>query len=78
MGALDMEYLVDHWEAMGFEGVTEIEGRKYWKDVCVFQMGGATLPCDWIDFDRETRTAFLRGTEPGEIASRGRNDREST
>jgi hypothetical protein len=78
MGALDMEYLVEHWEAMGLEGVAESEGRKYWKDMCVFQMGGATLPCDWIDFDRETRTAFLRGTEPGEIASRGRNDREST
>jgi len=48
--------------------------------MCVLEglFGAATLQCDWIDFDRKNRTAFLKGTEPGEIASRGTNNREST
>ena len=77
MNPMDIESLVEKSEAKGFEGIVTREGRKYWKDMCVFEMGGATLLCDWIDFDRETRTAFLRGTEPGEIASRSTNNKES-
>jgi len=80
MGSADMECLVEHWESMGFEGITEENSRKFWKDICVFEslFGGATLECDWIDFDRKNRAAFLKGTEPGEIASRGTNNREPT
>jgi hypothetical protein len=77
MNPMDIESLVEKWEAKGFEGIVTREGRKCWKDMCVFEMGGATLLCDWIDFDRETRTAFLRGTEPSEIASRSTNNKES-
>ena len=75
MGPADIESLVEQWEAMGFEGIVESDNQQYWKDMCVFEglFGGATLPCDWIDFDRENRTAFLKGTEPGEIACRGSN-----
>ena len=78
MGSADMEYLVEHWESMGFEGIVSIDNQKYWKDMCVFQMGGATLRCDWIDFDRKTRMAFLKGTEPGEVVYRGSNNQEPT
>ena len=77
MNPMDIESLVEEWEAMGFEGIVTREGQKYWKDLCVFEMGGSTLPCDWIDFDRETRTAFLRGTDPGEVAYRGSNSQDS-
>ena len=66
----DIESLVEHWEAMGFKGIVESDGQKYWKDICVFEMGGSTLHCDWIDFDRESRAAFLKGMPPGEVASR--------
>lgn len=71
MSSMDIERLVERWEAMGFEGIAENENRECWKDICVFEMGGPTLQCDWIDFDVETRTVFLKGTEPGDIAYRG-------
>jgi hypothetical protein len=77
MNPMDIESLVERWEAMGFEGIVIENNRKFWKDICVFEMGGATLQCDWIDFDRETRTAFLIGTQLGEIACRGSNNKES-
>jgi len=66
----DIESLVEHWEAMGFEGILEIDGQKCWQDICVFEMGGPTLRCNWIDFDRESRAVFLKGVQPGEVASR--------
>jgi len=78
MNPTDIECLVDEWEAMGFEVFVEIENQKHWKDMCVFEMGGPTLPCDWIDFDQEIRAAFLKGTETGEIACRGSNNQELT
>ena len=77
MNSMDIESLVERWEAMGFEGIVVENNQKIWKDICVFEMGGATLQCDWIDFDRETRTAFLKGTQLGEIAYRGSNNKES-
>ena len=79
MNPNDIESIVEHWEAMGFEGIVEGNNQKYWKDMCVFEglFGGATLQCDWIDFDRETRAAFLKGTVPGEVASRDANTKES-
>jgi hypothetical protein len=77
MNPMDIEYLVERWEAMGFEGIVMENNQEIWKDICVFEMGGATLKCDWIDFDRETRTAFLKGTQLGEIGYRGSNNKES-
>ena len=77
MSSIDIERVVERWEAMGFEGVAENENRKYWKDICVFEMGGPTFPCDWVDFDLETRTAFLKGVELGEIVYRDNFDRKS-
>ncbi len=75
MGPADIEYLINHWTDLGFTPTVEKDGQKVWKDICVFQgiLGGPTLPCDWIAYDHNTRTAYLKGTGLGEIKGRERN-----
>lgn len=69
MSPIDIESIVERWEAMGFEGIVEKDGMKYWKDMCVCEglLGGATLACDWLGFDPEMRSVYLVGTEVGEV-----------
>lgn len=45
------------------------EGQKVWKDLCVFEsmFGGATLPCDWIAYDRANRCVYLKGHPVGPV-----------
>lgn len=45
---------------------------KKWLGVCVFEgiYGESTLPCDWIEFDMATRSAYLKGTPVGELKCR--------
>lgn len=75
MNPMDIESLIEHWESMGFEGIVEKDGKKYWKDMCVFEgaFGGATLGCDWLAIDRKTRSAYLKGTDIGEVVFPDRN-----
>lgn len=69
MNPMDIEHLIESWEAMGFEAIIEKNGKKYWSDMCVCEglFGGATLECEWLGMDRATRSAFLIGAEPGEV-----------
>jgi hypothetical protein len=69
MNPMDIESLVERWEAMGFVGIVEKDGKKYWQDICVCEgvFGGATLKCDWLEFDRESRAVYLKGTDIGEV-----------
>lgn len=62
----DIEYIVNYWTDKGFECLSERDGESYWKDGCVFEelYGGATLPCDWIRFNKQERYVYLKGTEP--------------
>ena len=70
----DMSLLIDLWIGIGLNPIGEKDGQKFWKDCCVVDtMFGATLPCDWIEFTEYGRSAFLKGTEPGELATRGSN-----
>ena len=75
MNPMDIESLVERWESMGFVGIIEKDGKKYWQDMCVCEgvFGGATLKCDWLEFDRETRAAYLKGTDIGEMIGPKRN-----
>lgn len=63
MNPADIGSLVERWTAMGFECVGEKNGKKYWKDACVYEgmFGGATLPCDWIETDEITKHVSLKG-----------------
>jgi hypothetical protein len=70
MNPTDIGSLVERWTAMGFECVGEKNGKKYWKDACVYEgmFGGATLPCDWIEADEATRHVSLKGAPACAIA----------
>lgn len=74
MNPMDIEDLVNHWKELGFETHKEDANTVpiEWVDVCVYErfFGGATLPCDWIDFDEESGGVFLKGTDPGKLVTR--------
>ena len=68
----DIGYLVDEWEARGFPPMREDGDRMVWQDCCVVQslLGNSTLPCDWIEFGEDGRSAYLKGKPPGEVVGR--------
>jgi hypothetical protein len=72
MNPQDIEFLFKEWEGLGFQPNAEMDGRQVWRDFCIMEsfFGGPTLPCPWIEFSGETRSAWLKGTLPGKIISR--------
>ena len=63
------EVLVDGWSQRGFEAIRDIDGERHWCDCCVvsFPSFGASLPCDWIEISDDGYSAYLKGTEPGDV-----------
>ncbi|CAM3680431.1 hypothetical protein [Polynucleobacter antarcticus] len=78
MNGMDMEDILKHWEAMGFECLAQKDDKQYWKEACVFAsgFGSTTLPCDWLEVDRKTQSVYLKGTAMGEIVYPPFNDEE--
>ena len=74
MNPADIGSLVDEWISLGFEPTVEVDGQRIWKDCCVTEsmLGGATLPCDWLELAEDGRSAWLKGTTPGEIIKRNK------
>ena len=68
----DIESLIDEWTALGFQPIEDRDGERFWKDCCVVEsmFGGATLPCDWLEIGDDVRSAWLKGTTPGQIKQR--------
>jgi hypothetical protein len=75
MNPRDIDSSVDEWRELGFEPTEERNGQRIWKDCCVVQslLRGPTLQCDWLEISEDDRTAYLKGTEPGEVAGRQRS-----
>lgn len=69
MNPADIESLVEEWASLGFQPTAEVEGQRVWQDCCVLEsiLGGPTLPCDWLEVSKDRRSAWLKGTQPGEI-----------
>lgn len=69
MDALSMEHMVKEWEQRGLKGAVEKDGRLHWQDLCVVEglFQGPTLPCDWLEFDRDNLCVFMKGKPRGEI-----------
>lgn len=64
----DIEARVETLEALGFDTIAESAGQTRWQDCCVVDhFGRTTLPCGWLQLARDHRSAFLKGTEPGEV-----------
>ena len=68
MNRVDYASIRDYWESKGLVGFVEDEKGKYWKDFCVVAAPfGPIQPCDWIEFDNETCSAFFKGKDRGEV-----------
>jgi len=69
MSGRDIEYLPQNWTVHGFEPTGDCDGELFWKDCCVVEsmLGGLSLPCDWLEFGPGGQSAYLKGTEPGEV-----------
>lgn len=69
MNPSDIQSLIEEWAGFGIQPWIEIDSQRVWKDCCVVEsmLGGPTKPCDWLDFAEDGLSAWLKGTEPGEI-----------
>lgn len=72
MSPADIESLVEEWTSLGFQPTAELDGQRIWQDCCVVEsmLGGPTLPCDWLELSEDGRSAWTKGTQPGEIKCR--------
>lgn len=67
MGPPGIESLIEEWESRGFECFVQKDGRDCWNEVAVCESGGASLECDWLGFNHETRAAYLIGEDEGQV-----------
>jgi hypothetical protein len=69
MGAEHIEEIVKYFESEGFTTIELIDGKEHFKDLCVVEVlfGGSTRPCNWLKFNASDSSAWLKGTEKGEL-----------
>ena len=69
MNHMDIERLVNEWEALGLKGIIEIDGKKPWLEFCVVEgmFGGPVIPCDWLEYDRDNNCVYLKDRPKGEL-----------
>lgn len=74
MNPVDIETLVELWTGLGFQPTVELDGQFIWQDCCVVEtlFGGPTPPCGWLEFAEDGRSAWLKGSAPGEVKGRHR------
>jgi hypothetical protein len=62
MNPMSMRMLVEEWSSLGFDCIGEKNGKKYWKDVCVYEgmFGKTTLACEWLEVDLKTGNVALK------------------
>lgn len=66
MNPYELEDVLREWEEQGFELLGDSGGQKYWQDLCLVNSGyGPSYPCDWIEYDQQTNTVWLKGRPPG-------------
>ena len=65
----EVENLILYWQERGLVPYVEIDGIKQWKDMCIVQSSQAnpTLPCEWIEIDRQNNCVSLKGKPKGRI-----------
>ena len=77
MNPNDMGSLIEHWTLLGFTPHREVDGKLVeWVDMCVCEemSGGATLKCDFLEYDSKNQSVYMKGTEPGEVAYPDKRD----
>lgn len=57
----DVECMIEDWKRRGLKPTRKQKGQICWQDLCVVDLFcGPTLPCDWLEYDREKCTAKLK------------------
>jgi hypothetical protein len=60
MSPADTRAYCDHMESKGLTGIVQIDGKEMWADFCVVDyLMGPTLPCSWLQMNRDAREVFL-------------------
>ena len=69
---MDIETLVKFWVEYGLVPFDETGGEKVWKDMCIVKenLAEPTLPCEWIEIDREEKCAYLKGMSKDPVIGR--------
>ena len=73
MGYDDIDAIIDFWKEQGLVPKGIKNGKEYWKDLCVVDIGyinGITLPCEWIEYEAQeggVGIIWSKGKPKGEI-----------
>ena len=69
MGPGHIEQIVKYFESKGLTTIELIDGKEHFKDLCVVEVlfGGPTRTCNWLEFSTRDSSAWLKGTEKGEL-----------
>ena len=67
----DMCDNLQYWQNLGLEIFEVRNNEKYWKDVCVIDYFQSLIcPCEWIELDIDDHSAYLKGTDKGNVIGR--------
>lgn len=60
MNSADNAAIIDFWEKKGLTARETINGREFWKDLCLIEFPETepTLPCSWIKVFNKNRNIF--------------------
>lgn len=62
MSPEDIESTARFWKDQGLTDIVLVDGDQNWQDLCVIDyIGGATLPCTWIEYSRDDACAWMKG-----------------
>lgn len=69
MNTIDIDYRIKKWENLGLKGLSVINGKIKWIDFCLFEgiFGSSNLSCDWIVYDTNSRSDYLKDHPFGKI-----------
>lgn len=68
MNSFDLIQSLEFMKSQGFKLYQTHKGVKHWQDICVASsIEGPTLPCKWLEYDREKGIVWYAGTEPGTV-----------
>jgi len=72
MSSEDISYIIDSWIENGLDVYRTVDGEPVeWLDICVTEMFGTTLKCEWFCLTEDGYGAYMKGTEPGRLVGRG-------
>jgi hypothetical protein len=62
-----LSFILSRWEGFGLKPTVERKGKMVWKDCCIPSLGGASAPCDWLEYSEKNSTVWLKGAGPGRV-----------